>query len=1186
MKRLFNFIKQRWLITLLGVVALGLLIWFIGPLFAFADYVPLESEFNRWVLIGSVFLLWIVLRLWGYFKAKRQNSQVMAAMVGEAESVSNPDEQASQDELNTLKNRMEDALQILKKTRLGRGPERQFLYQLPWYIIIGPPGSGKTTLLQNSDLKFPLSDRYGKDAVRGVGGTRNCDWWFADDAVLLDTAGRYTTQDSHESVDQAAWLGFLDLLKKNRSRRPINGVMIAVSISDLLQQNSDQILVQARVIRKRIEELHERFNIRFPVYLLFTKCDLLAGFMEYFDDLDRDNRSQVWGMTFQLNEQEKQNTVKQFKLEFELLQQQLQKHLLDKLERERGGTRRNHIYTFPQQFSALNELITPFLEELFQSSRYAHEAMFRGVYFTSATQEGSPIDRIMGALSNNFGLDQQVQSAAIGQGKSFFVNSLLRRVIFAESGLAGANLKQEKKRHWFQQGAFIGVTALTALMAFAWMTSYVKNKTYIKEVAIQTSDIQQKISDINPQETNPLLILSLLDETRNIPGGYADQQKNTPWILSFGLYQGDKLGDAAVSMYRRLLKDVLLPRLVFRIENQLQSNTNNTDYLYESLKVYLMLANAEHYDASAIEDWYQLDWKYNLPVEVTTDQRQSLNQHLAVLFENRPTPLPRPLNTVLVRQTRELLQNTPMAERIYARLKLELNKKKITDYRVSEKAGRDAALVLSSKNGNPLTKGVPGFFTCKGYKDVFLKNNEKLIGQQAGNNWVFGTTQEVIFSAAEVDALTESVLNLYLKDYIRHWDDLLDDIQIKPFSNQAQMVEVLNIISGEHSPIKLFLESVAQETSMKCLSNKDTSILAKASDRLDSARSELDRIMSRTSAPHAAAAPGITTNIVIEHFKSLHELVQSKDGVPPPLGRTLSVLNELYVYLNSLIHASGDELVLEQRQQIIQVIEKVKLEGKRTPFPVNAMMAKVADSSKSLVSGGVRKHLNAMWRSEVLPFCQKAIQGLYPIATNSREITFEDFTYFFGPGGLMDEFFNKYLLASVEKGGRRWRWNSRGGGGAAVSSVALQQFQRADNIQKIFFRMGKQSPKVSFRLKPISMSPAIVQFIMDVDGQTLTYAHGPVRPVAMKWPGPNDSGQVRIQMLPPLQGHSGLSKEGPWALFRFFDEAQITRTSNPSIFIMTFRIQGREAKFELLANSAVNPFQLTDLKAFRCPNNL
>jgi type VI secretion system protein ImpL len=317
----------------------------------------------------------------------------------------------------------------------------------------------------------------------------------------------------------------------------------------------------------------------------------------------------------------------------------------------------------------------------------------------------------------------------------------------------------------------------------------------------------------------------------------------------------------------------------------------------------------------------------------------------------------------------------------------------------------------------------------------------------------------------------------------------------------------------------------------------------------------------------------------------LHEFVQSKDGVTPPLDRTLSVLNELYVYLNSLLHASGDELVLEQRKQIVQVVEKVKLEGKRTPAPVNSMMDTIADSSHNLVSGGVRSHLNAMWRSSVLPFCQKAIQGLYPIANNPREITFEDFTYFFGPGGLMDEFFNKYLLASVEKGGKSWRWNSRGGGGA-ISSASLKQFQRANNIKNIFFRMGKQSPKVSFKLKPISMSPSIAQFIIDVDGKTLTYAHGPVRPVAMSWPGPNDSGQVRIQLLPPLQGYSGLSKEGPWALFRLFDVAHIARTSNPSMFIMTFNIQGREAKFELQANSAVNPFQLNELQSFRCLQNL
>ena len=45
-----------------------------------------------------------------------------------------------------------------------------------------------------------------RKAVQGVGGTRYCDWWFTDEAVLIDTAGRYTTQDSDAKVDRKSWL--------------------------------------------------------------------------------------------------------------------------------------------------------------------------------------------------------------------------------------------------------------------------------------------------------------------------------------------------------------------------------------------------------------------------------------------------------------------------------------------------------------------------------------------------------------------------------------------------------------------------------------------------------------------------------------------------------------------------------------------------------------------------------------------------------------------------------------------------------------------------------------------------------------------------------------------------------------------------------------------------------------------
>lgn len=1181
--KLFGFIKQRWFISFLGVVSVGLLIWFVGPLIAFAGREPFAKEVHRWLLIGLVVTYWFAMRIWTYLKSRQNNEQVLTGLATNVEPVLSPDEQASQDELKTIKERMDVALGVLKKSQLGGRFGRQFLYQLPWYIIIGPPGSGKTTLLQNSDLKFPLADRFGKEAIRGVGGTRNCDWWFTDDAVLLDTAGRYTTQDSHEKSDQIAWLGFLDLLKKHRSRRPINGAIIAISIADLLENSKEELQAHASSIRNRIQELHERFNIRFPVYVVFTKCDLLAGFVEYFDELDRDKRAQIWGATFQLDDNPKANAVEQFSQEFSLLGKHLQDQLIDKLQREQGGNRRNFIYTFPHQFNSLGELAQTFLNDIFLATRYDYPAMLRGVYFTSATQEGSPIDRIMGSLANSFGLDRQSLATGPQQGKSFFINRLLSNVIFAEYGLAGANLKLESKRAWLQRGIFIGISALSLAVVTAWLISYAGNESYIEEVTKETNAVKQEVSQLRPDATDPLPLLPLLNKVRDLPGGYADQEKGTPWGRGFGLYQGDKLGNAAITLYQKLLKEVYLHRLMSRLEQQLQNHTNKSEYLLETLKAYLMLGDEKNYSKEAITTWLTLDWKANLPADVTNEQRQDLIGHLnALLSKHPPAPLPRPLNQGLISQIRDILQNTPIADRVYARLKLEISNGGTTDFVVSEKAGRDALLVLSNKSGQPLTKGLPEFFTCAGYKDVFLKNSSQLIDQQVADDWVVSAKEATKLSDAEIKSLRENVLKHYLNDYIKQWDGLLADIQLKPFSSQTQMVEVLNIVASENSPLRQLLQAVAEETRFACLDAKDKSITDKVSATLTTAKSTLDTIISSTKEVTPATASGIGTKLVTDHFKDLHELVLSKSGGQAPLNVSLAVLNELYAHLYSLANASGDGLAVQQRKETLQVIDKVKLEGKRSPFPVNKIMESIASDSNDMVSGDVKKHFNTMWRSEVLPFCNKAIQGLYPMYKSTREITYEDFTAFFGPSGLMDSFFTKYLAASVEKDEKTWTWNTRGASDPAISAAALVQFQLADTIKNIFFRMGKQSPAVSFKLKPINMSPDITVFVLDVDGQKLSYSHGPLSPVAMKWPGPNNAGQVSIEMLPPTQGGSGLTKVGPWALFRLFDEAKISPTSDPTLFIMTFSIDGREAKFELRADSAINPFQLSDLDAFKC----
>jgi type VI secretion system protein ImpL len=224
LKKTFGWLLHRWVLSVLGLLIIALLIWLFGPEVAIAGRVPLASEVNRLIAILVLVLIWAAIVVTSALRQRRTNEAVVDGLMRQAvQPVEDPSAAMSREEARKLDERFRDALSTLRQMRLGRRRDRRYLYQLPWYVIIGAPGSGKTTALANSGLKFPLSDKMGELAVRGVGGTRNCDWFFTDDAVLIDTAGRYTTQDSDEAVDRSAWQSFLELLRKYRPRRPIEG---------------------------------------------------------------------------------------------------------------------------------------------------------------------------------------------------------------------------------------------------------------------------------------------------------------------------------------------------------------------------------------------------------------------------------------------------------------------------------------------------------------------------------------------------------------------------------------------------------------------------------------------------------------------------------------------------------------------------------------------------------------------------------------------------------------------------------------------------------------------------------------------------------------------------------------------------------------------------------------------------
>ncbi|WP_089726258.1 type VI secretion system membrane subunit TssM [Candidatus Thiosymbion oneisti] len=1191
MKKLFRSLGKPWFLTLLGVLALALLVWFLGPLFGFADSYPLEETRPRWILIGCLFGIWALVQAWKAIAARRKNRQMTEQMAAAPEPEPDAAEVASGEELETLRGRFGEAMAVLKqadtKGRLGG----TYVYQLPWYLIIGPPGCGKTTALINSGLRFPLAERFGQDPIRGVGGTRNCDWWFSDEAVLLDTAGRYTTQDSHEVVDSAAWLGFLALLKKHRPRRPINGVLVAVSLADLMQQTVTERTLQARAVKQRVQELHQHLGVRFPMYVLFMKGDLIAGFMEVFGDLGQEDREQVWGMTFHLDAHTgATDGIAEFSREFDRLEGRLNEQLLGRLQQERDLKKRALIFAFSQQLAALKEVVDGFLRDVFQPSRYEEHPLVRGVYFTSGTQTGAPIDRVMGVLVANLGLDRQAASAFTGSGKGFFINRLFRDLILREAGLAGTDLRLERHRRWVQRGAYAAAIGITAIAAAAWLTSYLRNQAYIEEVAARTHAIQVQIDGLQPQEQRePLRFLPLLNAMRDIPGGYADDR--VPLSARFGLSQHGKLGEAARDGYIRALEKTLLSAVILGLEDQIRRLFAEPDKLYEALRVYLMLYDDAHYDAETVRAWANGYWKHNWPREIPVEQHADLQRHLKALFTQEPLAYrPHEMDQGLVERARAVLNRPLPAERVFSRLQQTGVGDKFPDFIVSRAAGPYADQVLERKSGQALATGIDALYTYDAYHQGFRPRVSKLIATLENERWVLGTG----VSLADKMALLGDVRGLYLQEYIRQWRALLDDLALRGGRGPRETAAILGLLSDKRdSPLLLLFRAIVRETDLARREAEQEAQAGRIEAAVDYVQRRAGRIgrlwedAERIESAGSRRPKEPPEHIVSAAFSDLHDLVDTEGGKVSELESVLDQLHPLYVYMNNYADrvGKGPKLLEIFKQQESKEADAVVRAAQSLPGPLGSWLDNLARDSKNMVSGEVQAELNRLWKAEVLPLCRRATRSRYPFRpAGTAEIPLKDFGQLFGPNGDLDRFFKENFSGAVDTTGDPWRWV--GDDQRRISADALAQFQLAAAIRAAFFPAGGSDLTVEFKLEAVSMDDRAKQFILDLEGQVVTFRHEAGRSWRLKWPVPEGTGRVRLSFLDLIDEEYSVTEQGPWAWFRILDRSVLKRISDER-YRVTFRIDnGLRVTFDLDALSVRNPFGVTELRNFRCPVRL
>lgn len=1170
------------ILTCVGLI-LSLCIWYFAPFIGTDDWRPFGSAFSRWITIGVLWAILLISMGIVFWRRRRRNN----AMAEEIVEAVDPSAELVAEELGELRGKFKTAMAALRKSKNGR----RHLSELPWYVMIGPPGAGKTTAIVNSGLQFPLADDMGKGAIGGVGGTRNCDWWFTNNAVLIDTAGRYTTHESDSEADNAAWLGFLGLLKKYRKRQPINGAIIAISLSDLSLQDEFTQKSHAQAVRRRLHELRERLGVRFPVYVLFTKADLIAGFAEYHDNLGKEDREQVWGFTLPLDTSRSEAApMAAFDEEFGLLLGQLNAQLLERMQTETDQQRRALIAGFPAQVASMRIVARDFLTEVFQENRFELRQMLRGVYLTSGTQEGTPIDRLMLNMAQTFGIGRQAIGSGQGTGRSYFLTRLFEQVVFQEAGLVSADDKVERRYRWTRRAA-IAATVLVAMgMGALWLRSYLGNRDLIARTAEQVETYQQAAEALPASpvgDTDLPPVVEALNILRDLPGNPAINDVEPERRIRYGLYQGEVIGTQAAQTYRTALNQRLLPRLLLRLEEQISANMNDMEVLYEALKIYLMLGLQGPMNPDLVREWMQIDWSIAYPGIQREPLRADLNDHLNAMLAQPMAEIA--LNGPLVEQAQALLAEMPLAQRVYNGIIASNAATSLPRWRISDAAGPLVKRAFVRSSGKGLTDGVEGIFTYDGFYDVFLPQAVSVSERIRDESWVLGPLGEAEQTEGALVKLSRDVLDLYYNDYISRYDQVLADVDIIPLESLSHAVEVTNVLSGPSSPIVNLLTEIASETRLtEDRSVVDTGELNAGVGRLLNVRARQNLSVSgivllealSKSVPGSGQPGQVPGAYVEDRFSWLHELVARRDDQPSQLDNLMIVLTEVYQELSKtqfsgVTPENGGAVV--QFQQAVSRIE----DG-----PIQRWASQIATGSSGITADGTRATINARWQADVLPFCSQALDNRYPFNRRARaDVGIQDFARLFAPGGLIDAFFNENLAKHVDTRTRPWTFKRVNDADLGISQAVLTQMQFAAEIRDAFFANGPQAA-VQFQITPEALDPKAKAVKLEIDGQVVEFSHRTQpNPTAVTWPG--SVGLARVSFRPDRRDtESVLTRDGPWGWFRLLDAAELRRTNVSDRKRVIFNIGGRIAIFQLQSGSVINPFALPALTKFSCPKSM
>ena len=1149
MKRILT---NWWAITGL-IIACLLLVFCVGlPIFV--------AFFRPWsvrVAFGvSIVAIWLGVGFWRMRRARKANEALAAELV--APNVSDQEQAA-------VSQRMGEALAALKA---ASGKRRDYLYSRPWYVIIGPPGAGKTTALLNSGLRFPFADQ----SLSGVGGTRNLDFWFADEAALVDTAGRYTTQDSDAGADAQGWNSLLASLKKHRPLQPINGVLVTIGVDELLKGDRASIDHHASLVRRRMAELRTALEIAVPVYLLLTKADLLAGFAEFFDDLDVEGRRAVLGATLPEGAKPDQATIV---TAFDRLLAAQMDRQAKRLHEEVDQTRRSLILGFPAQMGGLRSRLARFVEGAFiAGDRPA--GMLRGFYLTSGVQQGAPLDRILAGVADAYDTTTNV---ARQSGRTYFLNRLLTEVVFGEAGLVQTDAKARARANARLTGGLVAVAAAAAVVVVVWSVSFVGNRAFQSQLltsaqSAATLTRESGVDLIEVRATDPDLeqSLNVLRALRDLPQGYAEQAAGQPGLFkTFGLYQSGH-ARRAVETYHDGLRRILLPRLLLRLEQYMAANAASPMALYEPLKVYLMLGGQGPMNDAAVRSWITGDWAgQQFPGADRAGVRKELSQHLDALLADKDIAVAwperkAPLDGTAIASARASLQTLGLADRAYAVLR--------------QKAAIDggqpwaAQTVLAAGDAQAFANGeavlamqVPYFYTRAGFEKAYQIGLATVQQDMKRDLWVMGEDAATEGVQAQMSSIRPGVAALYSRDYIAAWDGVVAALKPGAYFTDAA---AFGAFTKTPSPLKMVLLELRRNTTFSGGTTAAGGMAGVA----------MKQKLGRMSALVPTATADIDAGAQIQsYFKPIHDYVG--DGkAPAPVDEFVAALKQAGAAVQSAKIAGGGIGSDAVQGQMAMAMGSVAGASAGAPPQLQGFVAGATQSGATAQVSAAQGAISEAYTASVLPDCKQTTQDKYPFFGNSAvDAGLVDVQKVFGMNGTIEGFQTQRMAPLLDTAGPVWRWKADNALAKALDPASPNEFAKAVQMRDMLVS------GIAIKIEPQTMGAGIdaVEFAAGGTSYRFDAAATGARPVL--WSAQGSLPQASVTVFKGTTQISKIETQGPWALFRLFDKAK-RENAGAQALLATFGDGAQSVVFKISLPDDRNPFSRGGVWSFRCPTTL